>query len=153
MTSVKEDFSNNYDPEVYEFQKWEDLEIPTDLLRGIYSYGFEKPSPIQSKAIIPILKGKDVIAQAQSGTGKTATFAISALSLLNLESATTQVMILSPTRELSKQSASVLTSIGSMLKGLRVQTLVGGSSVDEDIYQLKIILLMLFAVVPDEYMT
>jgi translation initiation factor 4A len=131
------DLDNNYNSEIYEFQKWEDLEIPTDLLRGIYSYGFEKPSPIQSKAIIPILKGKDVIAQAQSGTGKTATFAIGALSLLNLESDTTQIMILSPTRELSKQSASVLTSIGSMLKGLRVQTLVGGSSVDEDIYQLK----------------
>lgn len=125
-----------YDPS-YEFHQWEDLEISPDLLRGIYAYGFEKPSPIQSKAIIPILKGKDVIAQAQSGTGKTATFAIGALSLVNLESNTNQVMIISPTRELSKQSANVVTSIGSMMKGLKVKTIVGGSSVDEDIRDLK----------------
>jgi hypothetical protein len=133
---VDKDTNTNYESS-YEFNKWEDLEISSDLLRGIYAYGFEKPSPIQCKAIIPIIKGKDVIAQAQSGTGKTATFAISALSILDLASDKTQVMILSPTRELSKQSAGVVTSIGSMLNNLKVQTLVGGSSVEEDIYQLK----------------
>jgi translation initiation factor 4A len=123
--------------EVYEFTKWEDLELPIDLLRGIYAYGFENPSPIQSKAILPIIKGKDVIAQSQSGTGKTATFAISALSLIDLALEETQIMILSPTRELSKQSANVVMNIGSMMKGLKVQTLVGGTSTEEDAQQLK----------------
>ena len=79
---------------------WEDLDIKTNLLRGIYSYGFEKPSPIQRKAIGPILKGKDVIAQAQSGTGKTACFTISSLEKVDPSINQPQVIILSPTREL-----------------------------------------------------
>lgn len=120
-----------------EISQWDELDIHPDLLRGIYSYGFEKPSPIQAKSIVPIIQGKDVIAQAQSGTGKTASFAIGALSQVNLESNITQIIILSPTRELSIQSADVINSIGSMMKGLRVQNLVGGSSIDEDVSLLK----------------
>jgi len=115
-----------------EIENWDDLNLNTDLLRGIYAYGFEKPSPIQRRAIKPIVDGKDLIAQAQSGTGKTATFTIGALSKVNLEINETQVIILSPTRELSKQTASVMLGIGSVLKDLRVQVVVGGSSIDED---------------------
>jgi len=121
----------------YEISTWDDLEIPVDLLRGIYSYGFEAPSPIQKKAIKPILLKKDIIAQAQSGTGKTATFTIGALSHVNTEEQTTQVLCLSPTRELSTQTANVMRGIGSMMKDLRVQVLVGGSSIDEDISALR----------------
>ena len=58
------------------FSSWDELNLDTNLLRSIYSHGFEKPSPIQSKAIYPILQGRDLIAQAQSGTGKTGTFSI-----------------------------------------------------------------------------
>ena len=116
---------------------WEELEISTDLLRGIYAYGYEKPSPIQKKAILPILHKKDMIAQAQSGTGKTATFTIGALASLNLSDLSTQVLILSPTRELSKQSSDVISGIGSMMKGLVVKNLVGGSSIDDDSEMLK----------------
>jgi translation initiation factor 4A len=78
-----------------------------ELLRGIYSYGFEKPSAIQQRAIVPVIKGKDVIAQAQSGTGKTGTFAISILQRLNIEENECQALILAPTRELAQQIAKV----------------------------------------------
>ena len=121
----------------YEINVWDDLDIPLDLLRGIYAYGFEAPSPIQKKAIKPILLKKDIIAQAQSGTGKTATFTIGALSHVNTEEQTTQILCLSPTRELSTQTANVMRGIGSMMKDLRVQVLVGGSSIDEDISVLR----------------
>jgi ATP-dependent RNA helicase len=132
---------NNTEDETYdssfEINSWEDLEIDTNLLRGIFAYGFEKPSPIQKKAIKPIILNKDIIAQAQSGTGKTATFTIGALSHVNTEENTTQVLCLSPTRELSVQTANVMRGIGSMMKNLRIQVLVGGSSIDEDVGNLK----------------
>ena len=126
----------NYDSS-YEIKSWDDLEIDKDLLRGIYGYGFENPSPIQCKAIVPILKKHDIIAQAQSGTGKTATFTIGALSNVDLRKNQVQVLVLSPTRELSSQTENVITSIGSMMKGLRVMNLVGGTSIDDDSYTLK----------------
>ena len=120
-----------------EINNWDELDIDSHLLRGIYSHGFEKPSPIQRKAIKPIIDRKDVIAQAQSGTGKTATFTIGALSLVDTKDNTTQILVLSPTRELSKQTANVMNGIGSMMNGLRVQTLVGGTSIDEDSATLR----------------
>jgi len=122
---------SNYDPLLYSITNWDDLDVDNDILRGIYAYGFEKPSPIQSKAIKPIISGKDIIAQAQSGTGKTAAFTIGALSLINLEDNFTQVLVLSPTRELCSQSASVINNIGGMMKGLRVHTLFGGTYIDD----------------------
>ena len=120
----------------YEINSWEDLDLPIDLLRGIYSYGFEKPSPIQQKAIKPIMMGRDIIAQAQSGTGKTATFSIGALSKIDMEKNATQVLILSPTRELTSQTSKVITSLGDMLENskkehLRVQTVFGGSNYED----------------------
>jgi len=110
----------------YEFNSWDELEIDPDILRGIYAFGFEYPSPIQKKAVRAIIEKRDVIAQAQSGTGKTAAFAIGALSQIDLNDNSTQVLILSPTRELATQTANVVSSIGSMMKGLRVQTAFGG---------------------------
>ena len=123
--------------ESYLIENWDELEIPSDLLRGIYAYGFEKPSPIQRKAIKPILMKKDLIAQAQSGTGKTGAFTIGTLSLINTGEPTTQAMLLAPTRELASQIASVMEGIGCMMKGLKVQILVGGTSIDDDISVLK----------------
>jgi translation initiation factor 4A len=122
---------------LYEFNSWDELEITPDLLRGIYAYGFETPSPIQKKAIKPLIMKKDIIGQAQSGTGKTATFTIGALSNVNLEEKCVQVLVLSPTRELSVQTANVFKGIGSMMNGLRVQLLVGGNSIDDDVENLK----------------
>jgi len=115
----------------YEIQSWDDLDINPAILRGIFAYGFEKPSPIQQKAIKPLIMGKDIIAQAQSGTGKTATFTIGTLANINTNINETQALVLSPTRELTQQTAKVFTSIGVMMQGLRIQTLFGGSVVEE----------------------
>lgn len=111
----------------YQINSWDDIDMDQSILRGIYSYGFENPSPIQQKAIRPIILGKDIIAQAQSGTGKTAAFSVGALASINLKENSTQVLVLSPTRELTVQTANVMTSLGCMMKGLKVQTLFGGS--------------------------
>lgn len=116
---------------VSEVKNWDELDLEPNLLRGIYAYGFEKPSPIQSKAIQPVIEGKDVIAQAQSGTGKTATFTIGALQRVNISEQTTQVLILSPTRELSSQTAKVVSNLSSFMVGLKLQTLFGGSVVED----------------------
>jgi len=125
-------------PDQYpEINNWDDLDIDTNLLRGIYAYGFEKPSPIQKKAITPIINNRDIIAQAQSGTGKTATFSIGLLSRINLLERFPQAIVLSPTRELATQSTRVIRSIGSVMEGLTVQTLVGGTYIDEDISIFK----------------
>ena len=111
---------------------WEDCVTNEDLLRGIYAYGFEKPSAIQSKAIYPITCKRDVIAQAQSGTGKTGAFTISCLNLIDPTIQETQALLLAPTHELAKQTASVIASLGQFIPGLRVATYIGGSSVMED---------------------
>ena len=123
-------------PLLKELTNWEDLDAKVPLLRGIYAYGFETPSPIQKKAILPIFAKKDVIAQAQSGTGKTACFTIGALQLIDVEKKVHQAIILSPTRELAIQTKLVVDKIGSMFPQLRTQLLIGGTSVDEDIKQL-----------------
>jgi translation initiation factor 4A len=115
----------------YEIQLWDQLEINPNLLRGIFAYGFEKPSPIQQKAIKPIILGKDVIVQAQSGTGKTATFTIGALSNIVVSNNSTQVLVLSPTKELALQTSNVFESLGRMMEGLKVKTYYGGSNVEE----------------------
>jgi len=115
----------------YEIQEWDELELNSKILRGIFAYGYEKPSPIQQKAIKPLMAGKDIIAQAQSGTGKTATFTIGALANVNVNENSTQVLVLSPTRELTIQTAHVFSSIGGMMDGLKVHALFGGSKIEE----------------------
>jgi translation initiation factor 4A len=115
----------------YEIQNWDELEISQHLLRGIYAYGFEKPSPIQQKAIRPLVLKRDIVAQAQSGTGKTATFTIGALANVDVTNNTTQVLVLSPTKELTIQTAKVFTSLGVMMEGLRVQALYGGAVIED----------------------
>jgi superfamily II DNA/RNA helicase len=94
---------------------FDDMKLKPDLLKGVYAYGFEKPSAIQQRAIRPIIRGRDVIAQSQSGTGKTAVFSISALQLLEESSRDVQVLVLSPTRELAEQSQRVLQSLGDFM--------------------------------------
>ncbi len=131
-TSAKNANATPFDPVLEKISSWDDLDISSDLLRGIYGYGFEKPSPIQCLAIKPIIDHHDIIAQAQSGTGKTATFSIGALSRIDLASSSTQALILSPTHELTKQTAKVIKSLSSMMTGLRVQTMIGGSSIEGD---------------------
>lgn len=112
------------------------LGLDENLLRGIYSYGFEKPSTIQQRGIKPILDGCDTIGQAQSGTGKTATFVISALQLINYNEVACQALILAPTRELAQQIQKVVLALGDYLK-VKCHACVGGTVVREDIDKLK----------------
>uniref|UniRef100_A0A914E9Y1 RNA helicase n=1 Tax=Acrobeloides nanus TaxID=290746 RepID=A0A914E9Y1_9BILA len=84
-------------------ESFDHMNLKMDLLHGIYGYGFEKPSAIQKQAIKPCCEGRDVIAQAQSGTGKTATFSISVLQLVDEKIRDIQALILAPTRELAQQ--------------------------------------------------
>lgn len=118
-------------------KEWSDLNLKDDLLRGIYAYGFEQPSEIQKKAIYPITQKKDIIAQAQSGSGKTGTFSISSLQRVNIKEDYTQILILAPTQELALQIYKVLTCIGTFLEGLQVKSLVGGTSVQQDIREIN----------------
>uniref|UniRef100_A0A094ZL00 ATP-dependent RNA helicase n=1 Tax=Schistosoma haematobium TaxID=6185 RepID=A0A094ZL00_SCHHA len=103
---VDSEIETNYTEIVDGFEK---LELKPELLRGIYGYGYEKPSAIQQRAIKPSIEGRDVIAQAQSGTGKTATFAISILQRIDITSNTCQALVLVPTRELARQIQTVIS--------------------------------------------
>lgn len=116
---------------------WDDLNLKTDLLRGIYAYGFEKPSDIQKKAILPIINGKDTIAQAQSGTGKTGTFAISVLERIDPTNKNTQAIIIAPTHELVKQIYNVISSLGNMMNDVIIKTIIGGTSIQDDAAEMR----------------
>lgn len=122
---------------VVEIKSWDDLDLKIDLLRGIFAMGFENPSAIQRKAIKPILDKHDIIAQAQSGTGKTGTFSISALQTIDLTLFEPQVLIMVPTHELVLQVENVMKQIGQFMEGLCVKTLIGGTSINEDFAQLQ----------------
>ena len=124
---LNEELSNSS----HEIIDWDELDLNPQLLRGIFAYGFEKPSPIQQKAIKPIISGRDIVAQAQSGTGKTATFTIGALAKIDVTVNSTHVLVLSPTKELTLQTAKVFESLGCMMDGLRVQSVYGGSVIEE----------------------
>ena len=117
-------------------KEWSELNLKDNLLRGIYAYGFEQPSEIQKKAILPIINKRDVIAQAQSGSGKTGTFSISSLQRVDTTKNCTQIIILATTHELALQIYKVLTSLGTFIDGLVVKTLIGGTSVQEDIRKI-----------------
>lgn len=115
--------------------------LKESVLRGIYGYGFKDPSPIQTKGILPLIQGKDTIAQAQSGTGKTGAFTIGVLQSIDTDPKSSvsdhcQALIVSPTRELSMQIAYVVHSIGEYMN-VKVQACVGGTVVKDDIKQLK----------------
>lgn len=107
---------------------FEDLALNDNLLRGIYSYGFEIPSAIQSKAIPFLMSKRDIIAQAQSGTGKTGAFVIGSLERIDVGVKATQVIIISPTRELSKQTTEVVAELGKYM-GVTYLEVVGGTDV------------------------
>ena len=97
---------------------------------------FERPSAIQQRAIVPVVKGHDVIAQAQSGTGKTATFSISILQKLDMSIKGTQALILAPTRELAQQIQKVVVALGDYMN-IECHACVGGTNVREDMAKLQ----------------
>jgi len=117
-------------------ESFDDMKLKDDLLRGIYAYGFEKPSYIQQRGIIPVVRGNDTIAQAQSGTGKTATFSIAALQCISENSQDCQVLVLAPTRELAQQIHKVLNALGDYMS-VTCHACVGGTLVKEDMAILR----------------
>lgn len=133
-----EDLSNvefETSEEVEVIEKFNNMALREELMRGIFAYGFEKPSAIQQRAIRPIMKGRDVIAQAQSGTGKTATFSIAILQSLDLTMRETQVLCLSPTRELAVQIQKVILALGDFMN-VQCHACIGGTNLGEDIRKL-----------------
>ena len=115
--------------------RFEGMGLKEDLLRGIFAIGFRAPSAIQQRAIVPITSRRDVIAQSQSGTGKTAVMCIGSLQNLNEKKRHTQVLIVSPTRELAEQTSTILNTLGSFLN-VRCYACTGGKVVGQDIKML-----------------
>ncbi|KAI0567144.1 Eukaryotic initiation factor 4a [Gracilaria domingensis] len=113
-------------------ETFDDMSLRDELLRGIYAYGFEKPSAIQQRAIIPMILGRDTIAQAQSGMGKTATFVIGILQNIDTSVRKVQALILAPTRELAQQIQKVVCALGDYM-GLHCHICIGGTLVNDDI--------------------
>jgi len=127
------DIESNWEEAIDSFDA---MELPEELLRGIYAYGFEKPSAIQQRAVRPTILGRDLIAQAQSGTGKTATFAIGTLARLDPTINACQSLILAPTRELANQIEKVVIALGDYMN-IKVHACVGGTAVRDDIRTLS----------------
>ena len=127
-------FESSEDVEIV--KDFEEMGLKDELLRGIFAYGFEAPSSIQQRAILPILRGRDTVLQSQSGTGKTCVFTVSALQCVNQPERETQVIMLSPTRELAEQTHKVTLALGDYMN-IQVHACVGGKKVSEDIKALE----------------
>jgi len=115
---------------------FDDMNLKEELLRGVFAYGFEKPSAIQQRAILPVITGHDVIAQAQSGTGKTATFSISILQSIDISIRKCQALVLSPTRELAQQIQKVVLALGDYMD-CKCHACIGGTNVRDDMKILE----------------
>ena len=114
---------------------FDSMGIREDLLRGLYSYGFEKPSAIQQRAIVPITSGRDVIAQAQSGTGKTSMISLALCQMLDTNTREIQALVLSPTRELATQTEKTALALGNFMN-VQVHACIGGRAIGDDIRKL-----------------
>ncbi len=122
--------------EVMVYGTFEDMNLREEILHGIYAYGFERPSAIQQRGIIPLVQGHDVIAQAQSGMGKTATFCIGILQRIDIQSQTTQAIIIAHTRELAFQIESVIRSLAQHTD-IKFSLSVRGIPVRDNINELR----------------
>lgn len=133
MSAIDE---KNNEESIMSYNSFDEMNLKESVLRGIFSYGFERPSAIQQMAIVPMISGRDIIAQAQSGTGKTGTFSISVLQRIDPNKQETQALLLSPTRELAQQIVKVITSLSSFMN-LKIHACVGGTRVRDDMDALK----------------
>ena len=128
--------SSNLEVASYDVDKFEQMNLKRNVLRGIFAYGYEYPSAIQKKAIPAFISGEDLIAQAQSGTGKTAAFSVSILQCLDEEDESLQSIIVSPTRELTEQIYNVIKHLAQYTK-IKFALLLGGQSRREQIEILR----------------
>ncbi len=117
--------------------KFDELEINSKLMRGIIDMGFEEASPIQERAIPAILSGKDIVGQAQTGTGKTAAFAIPVLEKIDVSVKKPQAIILCPTRELAIQVAEEIRKLSKYTHDIKILPVYGGQDIQKQIRSLK----------------
>ena len=117
--------------------RFDDLELKPQILRGIKQMGFEEASPIQAKAIPIALSGKDLVGQAQTGTGKTAAFGIPILQKVDPSLKKVQALILCPTRELAIQVAEEIRKLAKYMHGVKVLPIYGGQEISKQIRSLK----------------
>ena len=122
--------------EVESIGQFDNMNLQENLLRGIYGYGFESPSSIQQKAIVPLINGKDIIAQAQSGSGKTGAFCIGALQKIDVNMNNVQVLILAHTKELARQTYNVFNSLAEFMN-IKTSLLIGGINIEESKREFK----------------
>jgi len=122
--------------ELKEHKTFDSMGLPENLLRGIYAYGFEKPSQIQSFAIVPMVEKRDVLGHAQSGTGKTGTFTIGSLARVDPAVKSVQVLVIAPVRELADQTMKVATALSASM-GVQVYCATGGKPVHEDVRMIS----------------
>jgi len=113
------------------YETFDEMGLNDSLLRGIYSYGYERPSKIQQLAIVPIKEGNDILAQAQSGTGKSCSFIVGSMSVVDVSIQKLQVMVLVPTQELAKQIYEVAKALGNYLP-VSCYSATGGTPIRED---------------------
>jgi ATP-dependent RNA helicase DeaD len=111
--------------------------FPAELLAAVAAIGFETPSPIQSAAIPELMLGRDLVGQAQTGTGKTAAFGLPLLARLDLQQRGPQVLVLTPTRELALQVAEAISSYAATMDGVKVLAIYGGADFRDQIQQLR----------------
>ena len=123
--------------EVKIYESFDEMDLPVNLLRGIYSYGYEKPSKIQSLAIVPIKEGRDIIAQSSSGTGKSCSFIVGSMCRIDITLNKPQVFILVPTQELAKQIYNVAKAIGNYMP-ISCYCAIGGTPIRDDIKAIDI---------------
>ncbi len=117
--------------------KFEDLGIDERILRAVTEMGFEETTPIQARAIPEVMQGKDIIGQAQTGTGKTASFGIPMLQMVDPKDRHVQAIVLCPTRELAIQSADEIRKLAKFMHGVKVLPIYGGQDIVKQIRSLK----------------
>lgn len=136
QTSASEEVRQNEEYVIKEYSSFDDMPLHENLLRGIYANGFQVPSAVQQKAIVPIIEGHDLIAQAQSGQGKTLSFIVGSMQRIDTAQHEIQVLVLVPTRELSQQIQSVAQSVGLYLK-INTYSSTGGNYIQDDIRAIR----------------
>ncbi|MEM9163095.1 MAG: DEAD/DEAH box helicase, partial [Cyanobacteria bacterium P01_F01_bin.4] len=123
--------------EVSTISRFDELALADPILKAIEQVGYESPSPIQAESIPPLLEGRDLLGQAQTGTGKTAAFALPLLSRLDLNVRKPQLLVLTPTRELALQVAEAVQTYARFLKGFHIIPIYGGQSMGMQLRQLN----------------
>ena len=116
--------------------QFEDFQLRSDLLKGLFAYGYAKPSLIQQRTLLSVAQGRDVLAQAQSGTGKTSMFVLGILQRLDTNLRETQALVLNPTRELALQTRTLCLALGDFM-AVTAHAVIGGKSMTEDMMRLE----------------